>query len=338
MNATWDTTTTVEFTNEEIESLKILVDVISENPSEAPELFCAQVKTLSNLLPQRIKTILDQFKLRGSVKGFLLFKWPLVEEDLPPTPSENKFKVGETMDLAKLQALFMQYMGELISYEAEGYGRLFQDVVPSYKMACEQTSMGSAKELEIHTEQAFSELRPDVLSLSCLRGDLLAYTYVLPVRRFLDHFVQSEFELLFEPLWKIGVDLSFKLGGNEFIYGDDRGPIPILYKGAFVSDLFLVFDQDLMRGITPKAEELKHRMISIYNEYKYRINLKSGDIIFIDNRRAVHGRSPFCPTYDGKDRFLVRCFSTFDFEKSAYARKDKDDPEHTTRMVNAIYS
>jgi L-asparagine oxygenase len=60
--------------------------------------------------------------------------------------------------------------------------------------------------------------------------------------------------------------------------------------------------------------------------------LKPGEIIIIDNRHAVHGRSPFFPKYDGKDRFLVRCFSVFDYNSSLYARP------FDSRVVSAIYS
>ena len=60
--------------------------------------------------------------------------------------------------------------------------------------------------------------------------------------------------------------------------------------------------------------------------------VKPLEIILIDNNRAVHGRSPFFPKYDGNDRFLVRCFATFDLEKSAYARLDGE------RTIAAIYS
>ena len=62
----------------------------------------------------------------------------------------------------------------MVSYEAEGNGRLFQDMVPNKELALSQTSLGSKKELELHTEQAFSEMRPDYLSLACLKGDIYA--------------------------------------------------------------------------------------------------------------------------------------------------------------------
>lgn len=91
---------------------------------------------------------------------------------------------------------------------AEGYGRLFQDVVPVKSMANDQTSIGSNTELEIHTEQAFSRLRPHFLSLACLRGDDSAFTYILPIQSILDNLTETEIELLKQPLWYTGVDLS----------------------------------------------------------------------------------------------------------------------------------
>ena len=87
-----------------------------------------------------------------------------------------------------------------------------------------------------------------------------------------------------------------------------------------------------MRGITDEAEQLRHKIVDIY--YKHRSNhcLKPGEIIFIDNRHAVHGRSSFQPKFDGKDRFLVRSFITLDLNKSIHACVTKE------RMISAIYS
>jgi hypothetical protein len=56
--------------------------------------------------------------------------------------------------------------------------------------------------------------------------------------------------------------------------------------------------------------------------------------MIIDNHKVVHGRSPFVPLYNGKDRFLVRCFGMYEdnFKKTSYARDDGK------LMFNAIYS
>jgi L-asparagine oxygenase len=132
------------------------------------------------------------------------------------------------------------------------------------------------------------------------------------------------------PLWKTGVDLSFKLNGNDFIEGDIRGPFPII--SGETNDPMLIFDQDLMFGITEEANNLIKKIIDIYYKYRNQHNLQTGEIILIDNMRAVHGRSQFCPKYDGNDRFLVRCFAVYDYNYSNYARKNN------CRMVSSIYS
>ena len=297
----------IELTNEENNILVDLAFQITVSPSKNPELFCQQSKECSANVPQRIKTILTDFAKKGTESGFLLIKnisfdniapglpYP-ISMTLPKTPDNNNSKIGETTLLAYIQSILLNVIAEMISYEAEGHGRLFQDVVPVKKMENEQTSVGSNTELEIHTEQAFSKLRPDILSLACIRGDPLAQTYVLPIHYILEVMNDAEREMLRLPLWKTGVDLSFKLNGNEFIEGDIRGPFPIISGDDL--DPKLLFDQDLMCGINEDANNLIKKIVGIYYKNRIQHNLQSGEIILIDNTRAVHGRSPFYPKYD----------------------------------------
>jgi len=322
---------TIELTNNDISLLLNLARILNEsvNPPDNPESFCNKAKMLSNLLPNHIKDELMHFSVNGSPTGYLLIK-NIPVENTPPTPSGNQFKVGETTLLAKIQAILISFFSDLISYEAEGYGRLFQDVVPIKSMSTVQTSLGSNTELEIHTEQAFSKLRPDFLSLSCLRGDHNANTYILPVQKIIDNATKNEIDILRKPLWKTGVDLSFKLNGHEFIEGDTRGPLAILTGDQF--DPQITFDQDLMTGVCNESQAMVKKIVDIYYKHRYSHNLKPGEIIIIDNRRALHGRSPFFPQFNGFDRFLIRCFSTLDYNKSVYARINNG------RTIAAIYS
>jgi L-asparagine oxygenase len=97
-------------------------------------------------------------------------------------------------------------------------------------------------------------------------------------------------------------------------------------------EIGLVFDQDLMRGVNDIADDMLKKVVDSYYKHRVAHNLQPGEIIFIDNRKALHGRSPFFPNYDGKDRFLVRCFATLDYGRSEYARIGD------TRTVAAMYS
>jgi len=324
----------IEINTDEIDILLTLVNKITACPYNESELFCKQVKNISNELPIKIQIELLNFVENGNDKEFLLIKGlENVYKQLQDTPCNNTYKIGGNTNLAKLQAIMISFVSDIIAYEAECYGNIFQDIVPNRFLEKDQTSLGSNTELEIHTEQAFSKLRPDLLSLACLRGDPDAITYILPVKSIIDNLSDSDLELLKQPLWKTGVDLSFKLNNHEFIEGDIRGPIPILDQVYRSNGRFnLVFDQDLMFGITEESNRLIGKIVDIYYKHRISHNLKPGEIIIIDNRHAVHGRSPFFPKYDGKDRFLVRCFSVFDYNSSLYARPNND------RVVSAIYS
>jgi L-asparagine oxygenase len=332
----------IELTNDEIEILKELATNIDTSPSLSPDLYCLQVKSACQHVPQRISILLQKFAEKGSNTGFLLIRRiPLGE--IPNTPENNNCKIGEQTILANFQSIFVSVISNMITYEAEGYGRLFQDIIPVKSMEKNQTSISSNVELEIHTEQAFSKLRPDILSLACLRGNENAYTYILPVHSIVKNVTEKELETLKTPMWNTAVDLSFKMNGNEFIEGDIRGPMSIIRSYKYhrlenddprlvIEDPLLVFDQDLMSGITQESNEMINKIVDIYYKHRLSHNLTPGEIVFIDNNRAVHGRSPFKPKYDGLDRFLIRCFGVYNYEYSSYAR-DNDG-----RMVSAIYS
>jgi len=310
----------IKLTIEEIEQIVHLSKKININPSTDPEIYCQKAKEYSKNIPKRIQSYLSQI----NQYGYLIFQ-TFPTDFFENTPEQNTEQIGEKTPLSKIQSILLSFIGEMISYEAEGNGSLLQDIVPVKNMSNLQTSVGSNKELEIHTEQAFSNLRPDFLSLACLRGDDNAFTYILPVSQIININIDS---ILQKPLWKTEVDLSFKLNGTKFVEGDTRGPLAIL--NGSLEDPYLIFDQDLMTGITEESDKKIRDIIEIYKNNRISHCLQSGEILILDNRKVVHGRSPFSPKYDGKDRFLIRGFAIIDYDKSEYARKK--------RMVLAKYS
>jgi len=316
-------------TKEEIELLDSLAKYITVNPSKELELYCLQVNNLCEHIPLRIKNMLDELRLANYtcilVKGF-----PIINNF--KTPLTNTESIGEKTVLSKVQAILVSYISELIAYEGESSGKIFQDIVPIKSMSTEQSSVSSSNELEIHTEQAFSKLKPDILSLACLRSAHTALTYILPLSYILKNITSKEYDLLMQPLWYFGIDYSFKLNNNEFIDGNIRGPFPIISNNENIKKPYLLFDQNLITGITDTANEIIKKLVSIYYKYRLQYCLESGDILLINNNIAVHGRSPFIANYDGNDRFLIRCFGTFDLNKSLYARTNN------SRIIEAIYS
>jgi L-asparagine oxygenase len=313
----------------ERERLIVLAQELSVSPTHAPELFCRQARRAARRIPERLADLLADFASVGTESGTMLIDG-LPVPDPPATPPDNRSHLGEGTVLARVQAIVNHACGEMVAYQAEGHGRLYQDMVPNRALAQSQTSLGSRVELELHTEQAFSTLKPDVLSLACLRGHPDARTYVLPAHVLLAQLNASERELLRQPLWMTGVDGSFRQEGHEFIEGDKRGPLAII-AGA-EDDPTVVFDQDLMHGLTAEAQAMIDRVTEVYHSHRCSHTLQPGQILLVDNVRAVHGRSPFTPNFDGGDRFIIRSFAVRDLVRTRYARPGN------RRVIAAEYS
>lgn len=307
----------VPVTANEAEELASLADRLRTVPGEDPEEFCWEARRAARDLPVRIADTVAQFRRWGSESGVLVVAGVPTGE-IPDTPTDNKSHVGELTRLAKVQAILNEFVGQMVAYEAEGSGRLFQDMVPNPNQAAVQTSLSSAVELELHTEQAFSALRPDYVSLACLRGNPDANTYVMTARDLVSRLSPAEVAALREPRWMCGVDESFRVSGAEFVEGDLRGPVAILQGGD--DDPFIVLDQDLMHGVDDQAQALLEKVIALYRDLRRAYVLDGGDVLLLDNARAVHGRSPFAPRFDGTDRFVVRSFVTCDLGRSRHAR------------------
>ena len=137
---------------------KYLLDLsknVTASPSENPEEFCRQIKRASNKVPMDIAKSLIEFSHHGSETGFLLFDG-FSYDDVAKTPDDNNQKIGEKTILAKIQSILVSTIGELVAYEAEGHGRIFQDIIPMKSMEKRQMSLSSGTELEIHNIKVFS--------------------------------------------------------------------------------------------------------------------------------------------------------------------------------------
>ncbi|WP_204264519.1 TauD/TfdA family dioxygenase [Geodermatophilus normandii] len=290
---------------------------VDADPLTEPTIYAEQVRMLGAVaVPRRLADAVRRFDLHGTNTGILVLRG-LDVGAVPPTPPDNTQGLAGRCLLATQAALVASLLGHQISYSAEGFGHLWQDMVPSREKVLTQTSQGSGTELEAHTEQAFSPLRPDHVVLACLRGDPGAKTYVFPAKKLVAHLSPEEVDLLRQPLWCTTIDDSFK----EFVPDPDavRGPLPILSGDR--EDPAMVVDQDLMHGVTPRAQALLKKVIDIYVGHRYAHVLEPGDVLALDNRAAMHGRSVFRPRFDGGDRFIARGFVVRDLHVSAHARQ-----------------
>jgi L-asparagine oxygenase len=315
-----------ELSAPERRALAALGSRLTADPVDDPVTFGRQSRLLARELPAELAETLWAFEERGSDSGVLVLRG-LDVGSLPATPPDNSGGVGGRTLLARQQAVVSHALGHMVGYAAEGHGHLMQDMVPNARLAATQQSQGSRVELEAHTEQCFSDLRPDYVVLGCLRGDADASTYAFRALDLLDHVDRGEVMELFRPLWTTLVDESF---ADYLDTREVRGPFSIL--SGDVDDPTMLVDQDLMHGITRHAQELLERVLEIYVRNRHAVVLQPGDVLLLDNLRAMHGRSPFAPRFDGTDRFISRGFVVRDLRRSRFARPGAG------RVVQASFS
>ena len=244
-----------------------------------------------------------------SSPALLLKNWPRDKEDeLPNTPLEGEYCVNTStwMSAASLLAV-AQLFGEPYAYKAEKRGRLIHDVVPVPGREHSLSNEG-AVDLDLHSEIAFLQFRPHCILLVCLRGDMRgeAKTTVASAMAICRHLGPEILAVLREPVYQIRDPQSFdsSLGVERW-----SEPAPILIGPNSSPEICINFNG--VRATTPPASralEEVHCVLKLPGIVQS-VRLTPGDMLVIDNRRALHGRTPFTPQFDGRDRWLRRCYT-----------------------------
>ena len=306
----------------------------AEHPAEAsldsPQLL-VKAEVALRAAPDLMTALVD-FRLNGSRDGLLLLRGLPIDDPLPPTPQQGKFE-GSWRDLAVsclTQIMIMSVLGDVIAYADEKEGRLIQDICPVPGAEKRQENTGSTL-LELHTEDGFHRNKPHHLSLLGLRADHTeeAITVAASIRACLQTLDPNTIETLREPLFRVRLASSF-VGTDAKAYSD---PMPVLSSAAHDPDLCVDFHAtEPMDDTAAKAfEELRQALLGCL----VGVVLKPGDMIIVDNRRAVHGRTAFTPRYDGEDRWLRRCFAVADIRR-AYSRLFPASRVHQPLVVRPL--
>jgi len=291
------------------------------NPYQDTEAFLFDCEMRADEMPRAVRRALLEFQVHSNTEGILLLRGLPIDPglDRTRTPMDAMRSPEKTTHVSeRCLAMIGSRLGHLVSYIQEKNGDLFQNLAPVKGNEQVQSSGGSKTRLQFHRETVFHPYAPEFLLLFCLRPDhdRVAETTYASIAHALPLLSAEHRERLFQPLYRTGIDYSF---GNVQMTRDNGTILPVLYGRC--SDPFLNYDEDLMTAMTPEAQEaldaLKEAIASVYQGLK----LDVGDLLCIDNRRTVHGRSSFTPRYDGFDRWLQRAFVVRDLGLSAVDRQ-----------------
>jgi len=221
-----------------------------------------------------------------------------------PTPRDlthasEMHKTDERLDLLdrRLVVSSMRF-GRVYGFAQEQNGRIIQNLFPIKKDEGSQISSSSKARLEMHTETAFHPFKPEYVILLCVRDDPHAGTTLSALPDVLEYLDDETIDVLHQPEFKTSLDQSFQ--------NHDQPDRELLTPVFFNQSTAMAYDRGLMRGVTGRARVALVRLSEAIDKVRKNVFLKTGDVLIIDNRQVVHGRTPFTPRYDGTDRWLKR--------------------------------
>lgn len=304
--------------------------------ADDPE-FCDQVAIWAHELPHSLRSFCNAFRLRETPPGgFALQGLPIDQDAIGPTPPH--WDLPQPCRESNRAEFFLMLVGGLLGdafcFGSQQNGRLVHNVLPVRGDEYQQLGSGSRALLQWHTEDAFHPYRADYVLLQCMRNpDRVATTFaVLDPERL----SSEDREILHSPRFHIRPDESHQRARNapprerandpfEKIDQLNRQPdwVPLLF-GDPESPYFRV-DTTCMDTCCPgdlEAARALERFCTAIESHLIDVQLVPGEILVLDNYRAVHGRRPFHARHDGSDRWLKRILVSRDLRKSRYLRRE----------------
>jgi alpha-ketoglutarate-dependent taurine dioxygenase len=300
------------------------------DPYAQTEDFLARAELAYHELPEFVRRKVIEFRDESNDFGALLIRGLPSDPTLPPTPTEPSVRPRRCTYMSEFWlAVFSSPLGDQVGYAQESSGALFQNVVPTRANAANLSSQSSQVLLGLHTEIAFHPVMPDYILFYCLRSarDGDAMTLVAGARSIISLLPPGHRPALFRRVFRTGIDHSY--GSPNGRAGN--GPLVcVLHGDPF--DPLLRLDPDLMLGGDEEADAALAEIGSASKACEASVALTTSDLLLIDNRRAVHGRSPFNAYYDGEDRWLQRSFVLRDLGRFSAERMDGG------RMIGTVFA
>jgi L-asparagine oxygenase len=333
--------------DEEIAAILPLVDGLgAECRSIEDEWLIANAPLFAHELPRRLRAFVEQYRVEEPSALCVISGFPVDGDAIGETPGHWN-QVGQDTPTMRQEIFFLLcgvLLGDVFAWATQQDGRIMHDVLPIKAHRDEQLGTGSETLLWWHTEDTFSPFKGDYVALMCLRNPDHVVTHICDADRI--EWSSVDADLLFEPEYPIRPDDShlpkIGVGGRQTndpvterllqaacrritdLYENPRKK-PVLYGDKNRPYMSLDPYYMLPDQMDPGPRAAFDAFTKAIDAALTGIVLRPGDIAFIDNFRAVHGREPFTARYDGTDRWLKRLNITRNLRTSRGARRCSSD-------------
>lgn len=323
---------TFSLNNEECEQIESIIErLLAKYTSVENDEFATECALMTAFVPFRLRKRFNDFRNQRIPGGHLLLEgFSINDESIGPTPIHWDAPWNNPLTLREeiYQCLISSCLGDIYGWQTQENGRIIRHVVPIKKDKNEQLGGSSNVTLLWHIEEAFHPYRADMMTLMCYRNEEKASTNICSLcdLDIPDHYRK----ILSEPRFIIEPDKSHTMENNissQWSISEDHfkkirafitNPTPITVLQGKPGHEHLVVDEAFMKPLDgdKEAQEAAEWLYSHMNERKTGVVAKPGDLLLIDNRITVHGRSPYKPNYGPKARWLRRINITTDLVKS----------------------
>ena len=218
----------------------------------------------------------------------------------PEFPSEDR-TIANEMEI--VQGLLVSSVARLHGYARQKSGRVFNDIIPTTTHAeIANSANGSKTAFPLHTEDAYHEYPPDLLSLLCIRNAERAETTLAYLKP--GQVSREDFRTLNQPVFGAKANQGSKQEGDRVV----KRPILTGSPEYPYMRLNLAAAPDLDAVSRAAFERLERHLAANQSS----VALNPGDLLLVNNRRCLHGRGRFTPATHSDRRWLIRGLSRFD--------------------------
>lgn len=331
----------------EVAAILPLVDgICAEHHTIEDERLIDMAPLYSHELPRRLRLFLEQYRMEEPSAACVISNFPVDDDSIGATP-DHWNQVGGDSPSLRQEVFFLLcgvLVGDVFAWATQQDGRVMHDVLPIKAHRDEQLGTGSEMLLWWHTEDAFSPFKGDYVALMCLRNPDNVLTTICDADSI--EWSSVDVELLFEPEYPIRPDDSHlpKIGVGDRQTSDPLTQRLLEASGRRIIDQYEnprkkpVLSGDRNRpymSLDPYymlPDQMAPAPRAAFDVFTKAVDaaltgviLQPGDIVFIDNWRAVHGRKPFTARYDGTDRWLKRLNISRNLRISRGARRSSTD-------------
>jgi len=277
-------------------------------------------------MPASVRKLLAEFRGEHMGAALRIGGFEVDQDKIGPTPASTKPNPNRPILREDIYlALMACGLGTPFSFASQQGGHLTQNIVPMKSAEQSQLGASSKEELVWHTEDAFLDSRPDFIILFGMRNPQGASTTVAELPQDTD---ENDIEALFSKNFHFLPDPDHaghlaestceagRLAYNrmqELVKNPPKESILFGHRDR----PYLRIDPEFMKPVNEGDQSVNAftRLIERITSAQQDVVIESGELLIVDNHRAVHGRRPFAARYDGTDRWLKKINVTQDFKR-----------------------